>query len=109
VYQDRVYGIGKAGTLLCYDLKTGKELWSERVGKGKGAFWASPVAADGKVFTFDDAGICTVVQAGDKPSILAANDLKAEIMGTPAIAGKALFIPTTNALYCIAGKKPGNS
>jgi outer membrane protein assembly factor BamB len=105
VYQDRVYGIGRAGTLLCYDLQTGKEIWSERIGKGKGQFWASPVAADGMVFAFDDAGICTVLQAGDKARVLATNDLKAEIMGTPAIAGKALFIPTTKGLYCIAAKK----
>ena len=42
VYRDRVYGIGRAGTLISADLKTGKDVWSERVGKGKGQFWASP-------------------------------------------------------------------
>lgn len=106
VYQDRVYGIGRAGTLISADVKTGKDVWSERVGKGKGQFWASPIAADGLVFTFDDAGICTVVKAGgNSAKIIGTNDLKAEIMGTPAIAHKALFIPTTNALYCIAAKK----
>jgi outer membrane protein assembly factor BamB len=107
VYQDRVYGIGRAGTLICADLKTGKELWNERVGKGKGQFWASPIAADGMVYTFDDTGICTVVKAGDEAKVLATNDLKAEIMGTPAIARKSLFIPTSNGLYCI-GPKAGS-
>jgi hypothetical protein len=63
------------------------------------------VAADGMVFTFDDAGICTVVRAGDQARILGTNDLKAEIMGTPAIAGKALFIPTSSGLFCIAARK----
>ena len=58
------------------------------------------------VFSFDDAGNCTVVRAGgDRAKVIATNDLKAEIMGTPAIARKALFIPTSNGLYCIAGKK----
>lgn len=104
VYQDHVYGIGRAGTLVCADLKTGRDVWSERVSKGKGQFWASPIAADGKIFTFDDAGTCTVMEAGDKVKQVAVNDLKAEIMGTPAIAGKAIFIPTSSGLYCIAGK-----
>jgi outer membrane protein assembly factor BamB len=106
VYQDRVYGIGRAGALISADLKTGKDVWSERIGKGKGQFWASPIAADGMVFTFDDAGICTIVKAGgDSAKVVATNDLKAELMGTPAIANKALYIPTSNGLYCIAGKK----
>jgi outer membrane protein assembly factor BamB len=106
VYQDRVYGIGRAGTLLSADLRTGKDVWSERVGKGKGTFWASPVAADGHIFTFDDAGICTVVKAGgDSAKVVSTNDLKAEIMGTPAIANKAIFIPTSSGLFCIAAKK----
>jgi outer membrane protein assembly factor BamB len=106
VYRDRVYGIGRAGTLISADLKTGKDVWSERVGKGKGQFWASPVAADGMVFTFDDAGICTVVRSGgEQAKVVATNDLKAEIMGTPAVARRALFIPTSNGLYCIAVKK----
>jgi outer membrane protein assembly factor BamB len=105
VYRDRVYGIGRAGTLISADLKTGKDIWSERVGKGKGQFWASPIAADGMVFTFDDAGICSVVEAGgDRAKVVATNDLKAEIMGTPAIARKSLFIPTANGLLCIAKK-----
>jgi outer membrane protein assembly factor BamB len=104
VYKDHVYGIGRAGTLVCADLKNGKEVWSERVGKGKGQFWASPIAADGLVFTFDDAGICTVMRAGDSAKVVATNDLKAEIMGTPAIARRCLFIPTSNGLYCVTAK-----
>jgi outer membrane protein assembly factor BamB len=105
VYRDRVYGIGRAGTLICANLKSGKEVWSERVGKGKGQFWASPIAGDGMIFTFDDAGVCTVVEAGgERAKVVATNDLKAEILGTPAIARKAIFIPTTNGLFCITKK-----
>jgi outer membrane protein assembly factor BamB len=104
VYQDRVYGL-RAGVVICADVKTGKELWSERISKGKGQFWASPIGADGKVYTFDDAGICAVLQAGDEAKVLATNDLKAEIMGTPAVAHGALYIPTTTAVYCIATSK----
>jgi outer membrane protein assembly factor BamB len=105
VYNDRIYSIGRSATLVCANLKTGKELWSERIGKGKGQFWASPIAGDGKIFTFDDAGICTVVEAGDEAKILSVNDLKEEIMGTPAIGNDAIFIRTVSGLYCIGEKK----
>ena len=105
VYRDRVYAIGRAGTFICANLKTGKEVWSERISKGKGQFWASPIAADGKLFTFDDAGNCTVLQAGDQFKVLAVNEMKAEILGTPAIANGSLYLQTTNRLYCIAAKK----
>jgi outer membrane protein assembly factor BamB len=104
LYQDRVYAL-RGGLLNCADVKTGKELWSERVGRGKGQFWASPIAADGKVYTFDDNGVCAVVQDGDEPKVLAMNDMKGEIMGTPAIARGAMYIPTTTVLYCIAASK----
>jgi outer membrane protein assembly factor BamB len=105
VYQDRVYAIGSAGTIICCDLKNGKELWTERIGRGKGQFWASPIAADGMVFTFDDAGICSVLKAGDEAKVLAVNEMKAEILGTPAIANGCLFIQTVNGIYCISGKE----
>jgi len=46
-----------------------------------------------------------VVRAGGETAqVVATNDMKAEIMGTPAVAHKALFIPTTKTLYCIAKK-----
>jgi outer membrane protein assembly factor BamB len=105
VYRDRVYAIGKAGTVVCVDLKNGKEVWTERIGKGKGTYWASPIASDGMIFTFDDAGICSVLRADDDPKVLAMNDMKAEILGTPAIANGCMYIQTVNGIYCISAKK----
>jgi outer membrane protein assembly factor BamB len=105
LYRDRVYAINRAGSLVCCDAKNGREVWTERIVKGKGQFWASPIAADGLVYAFDDLGNCTVLQAGDTAKVVATNDLKAEILGTPAIAHGCLFIQTVNAVYCIGAKK----
>lgn len=104
VYRDRVYAINSAGTVNCVNLQTGKEVWSERIAKGKGQFWASPIASDGMIFGFDDAGICTVLKAGDEPKVISVNDMKVEILGTPAIANGCMYIQTVNGMYCI-GKK----
>lgn len=103
VYKDHIYSVSGAGVLVCGD-KNGKDLWQERLKKGK--YWASPIAADGKIFVFNDEGICSVVQADpEKAEVVANNDLKEEIMGTPAIARDAIFIQTVSKLYCIGKKK----
>ena len=82
-------------------------MWEERLKLAKGAkFWASPIAADGKVLAVSDDGVCTVFKAGgDTAEVLAVNEMKEEVMGTPAAAGDALFIRTVSGLYCIGAKK----
>jgi outer membrane protein assembly factor BamB len=103
VYKDHIYNVSAAGVLVCADTN-GKEIWKERLKKGK--YWASPIAADDKIFVANDEGIVTVVQAGgENPTVLGTNDLKEEIMGTPAIANGAIYIQTVNGLYCIGTKK----
>ncbi len=103
VYGDHIYNVSGAGVLVCCD-KKGQEIWQERLKKGK--YWASPIAADGKIFVCNDEGICTVIQAGgETANVLATNDIKEEIMGTPAIADGAIYIQTVSGVYCIGGKK----
>src|SRR5262249_4272030 len=110
-YQGKVYNVaGSAQNLLvCVDAATGKEVWSQRV---EGPFGASPVAADGKVYLVNEAGVTTVVKVGDKPEVAATNELgetaekdKAVILATPALAGGAIFLRSDRYLYCIGEKK----
>lgn len=103
VYEDRIYNVSGAGVLVSGD-KKGQEIWQERLKKGK--YWASPIAADGKIFVFNDEGVCSVIKAGgETPTLIAANDIKEEIMGTPAIADGAIYIQTVTGIFCIAAKK----
>jgi outer membrane protein assembly factor BamB len=99
VYLGRVYGVSGQGIVACADTKTGKLLYKERV---KGAFSASPVAGDGKVYFLSETGLCTVLNGkSDDFEVLATNDLGEEGMGTPAIAHGRLYIRTDKALYAI--------
>ena len=85
--------------IACGDAKTGKQLYKERT---KGAYSASPIGADGKVYCLNETGVCTVLDAkADTFEILAANDLGEETLGTPAIANGVIFIRTDKALYAI--------
>jgi outer membrane protein assembly factor BamB len=101
VADDLLYMVNEGGMASCLDLKTGEPVWQERLG---GAFWASPLYADGRLYFFADDGASFIGEAGRKWKKLAANKLDDGCMGTPAVAGKALFIRTKTHLYRIEQK-----
>lgn len=99
VYAGKVFITDGQGLITCADARTGKELYKERT---KGAYSASPIGADGKVYCLNETGVCTVLDAkADTFEILATNDLGEETLGTPAIANGFIFIRTDKALYAI--------
>lgn len=96
-YQNRVYTVS-APTVNCVDGTDGKLLWTERV---KGAYSASPVAADGKLYVVSEEGATTVIQLGDKPQILNVNEVGETILATPSIADGAIYLRSDQHLWCI--------
>jgi outer membrane protein assembly factor BamB len=99
-HDNRVYAINPPNILVCADALDGKVRWQQRLPEG--TYWASPVAADGKVYAVNDAGTTTVVQCGDRPNILARNMLDGPMLATPAIAGGCLFLRSDRYVYCVA-------
>ena len=71
-----------------------------------GDYYASPVAADGKLFTVSEEGKLTVLKAGGQWEILSVNDLGEPAHATPAIADGKLYVRTHKALYCFAKSEP---
>jgi outer membrane protein assembly factor BamB len=99
VYGSRVYTSTGQGVICCANAKTGKELYKNRE---KGAYSASPIAGDGKIYCLSETGVCTVLKAdSDEADVLANNDLGEETLGTPAIANGLIFIRTDKAVYAI--------
>ena len=98
---DLLYFTNEGGMLSCIDAKTGDFAWQERLG---GAFWASPVYADGRLYFFDNEGATAVGEPGRAWKKLAVNKLDDGCMATPAVAGKSLFIRTKTHLYRIEKK-----
>ncbi len=100
-YKGRIYALNDIG-VVCLDVATGTEIWRERLGDG---FSASPVIADGKLYVAKEGGSTSVVQLGEKPTILANNALKEPLLATPAIANGAIYLRTEKHLYCIAANR----
>src|SRR5262249_4309744 len=100
-YGDYLYVHNEQGVLACYEAKSGKLQYKERL---EGKFLASSAAGDGKVFITNEAGMTFVIRAGPKFEVLARNALDEYSVASPAICGGALFLRTEHHLYCIGAQ-----
>lgn len=93
------------GVTTCYDAKTGKIWWKDRLA---GQFTASPVAVNGLAFFLNEAGDTSVVQPDRKFKVLAENSLGASgemFRASLSPANGQFFARSQTHLYCIASGK----
>jgi outer membrane protein assembly factor BamB len=102
LYQDVLYLLKEGGILTALNPQTGALLKQGRLQGALGDYYASPVAADGKLFALSEEGKLTVLKAGGAWEILAVNDLGEPAHATPAIADGKLYVRTHKTLYCFA-------
>ena len=98
VYGGRVYMVKDGGIVSCLDATSGRLLYRTRLGP-TGAYFASPVAGDGKLFAASHKGAIVVFAAGETFQPLAVNELHEPIFATPAIADGHLYVRTESRLY----------
>jgi outer membrane protein assembly factor BamB len=98
---DELYMVSDSGTAICLDAKTGDVHWQQRLG---GAYSASPLYGDGKIYFQSEQGVGTVIKAGTKFEQLAKNDLAERTLASYAAIDGALFIRTEKSLYKIEGR-----
>ena len=97
---DKIYLLARAGVLVCGDAKSGDLLWQERL---KGTFWATPVVANGHAYCVNQDGACLVVKLGaEKGETVHTAEMGESFLGTPAIAGNALYLRGEKHLWKIA-------
>lgn len=90
--------------LTVLDAKTGKALLEkERLPNAK-SFYASPVAANGRLYFVDRAGTTVVAKFDGELSVVSVNKLDDPIDASPVAVGKQLFLRSERFLYCIAEK-----
>lgn len=99
IYRGVMYLMKEGGIVSSVDPASGKILKQGRTPDALEEYYASPVAADGKIFVVSASGKVTVLKADAQWEVLAMNDLDEEVWATPAIAGNNLYIRTRNALY----------
>jgi outer membrane protein assembly factor BamB len=100
VYGDHLITLNNNGVVSAYDARTGQRAYRGRIGTG-GAFSASPVAADGRLYVASEDGEIYVVTAGPGLAEIAKNDMNEVVMATPAISGGLIVVRTLGHLYGI--------
>jgi outer membrane protein assembly factor BamB len=95
---DEVYAVSDPGIATCFDARTGKVHWEERVEPNHSA---SPLAAGGRLYFQSEAGITTVVRAGPKFERLAVNRLGERTFASIAVTGTHFLIRSEHHLFRI--------
>jgi outer membrane protein assembly factor BamB len=89
------------GIAECFELKTGKKVWEERLsGVGtKGTNWSSVMLADGNTMT--QGGDCFVFRASPQFELVSTNSLGEPSNSSVAASNGQLFLRTHKHLWCI--------
>lgn len=99
----RVYAVEDGGTLWINDAATGTEIGKQKLGR---IMFGSMVYGDGKLYVGEATGRFYVLEPSDR-GVKVVHQVRLnneEILGSPIISHGRIFLPTTEAMYCI-GKK----
>jgi outer membrane protein assembly factor BamB len=108
LYQNILYLVRNGGILSTVDPAKGEVLRQERVPGFEGNLFASPVAADGKIYLLNEVGQLAVIAAGLEMRPLQVNDLHDACYATPALAEETILVRSEHALWAFR-KKGQNS
>ena len=101
---DHIYILNDPGVAECFELRTGKLVWEERL-KGpapKSSSWSSMVLAGDKIYVSNQGGDTFILEASPTFKTVATNSLTEAIQSSIAVSGGQLFIRTYKNLWCIA-------
>jgi len=97
-YNGRIYTVQNGGIVYSRVAKTGELVYSGRIG-AMGYYYASPVAADNKIYVASEEGVVVVLDGGEELKVLARNKLDGQILATPAIVDGKIYVRTKSHLY----------
>ncbi|MCI0409144.1 MAG: PQQ-like beta-propeller repeat protein, partial [Acidobacteria bacterium] len=103
-YRGVLYSLKEGGILTSFNPQTGEILKQGRLSGAPGAYFSSPVAADGKIYAVSEEGNVGVIRAAAEWELLAVNALDDGTKSTLAITDGTLYVRTYSALYCFQQK-----
>jgi outer membrane protein assembly factor BamB len=100
-YRGLLYVLANNGVLDAYDVKTGREIYRQRLPLIGSGYSASPVAADGKIYLSNEDGDMLILRAGPKIEHIATNPMGELLMATPALSEGVLYVRGMSSLFAI--------
>jgi outer membrane protein assembly factor BamB len=105
IYQGVLYVLANNGLLDAYDVKSGEEIYRQRLPLVGSGYSASPVAADGKIYLSNEDGDMLVITAGKNYAHLATNAMGELLMATPALSDGVMYVRSSQSLFAIGRKQ----
>src|SRR5262249_55502148 len=94
LYHDTLFLVRTGGIFTTVNPKNGEVLKQGRLMGALEGYYASPVAADDKVYAASENGKVVVLRADPQWEILAINDFGEDIYATPAIVDGKIYLRT---------------
>ena len=105
LYQGVLYMVNDAGGIVTtLNPESGELIQQGRLKVPTDRYYASPVAADGKIYIATEKGKVVVLPPGGGLEAIAVNDLQDNIYATPALVDGRIYVRTNSTLYCFGRK-----
>jgi outer membrane protein assembly factor BamB len=104
-YQGILYVLANNGILDAYDLRTGAEIYRQRLPLIGSGYSASPVAADGRIYLSNEDGDMLVVAAGRTFAHVSTNAMGELLMATPALSDGVMYVRSSASLFAIGRRR----
>jgi outer membrane protein assembly factor BamB len=104
-YGGLLYVLANNGVFDAYDVKSGDEVYRQRLPYVGSGYSASPVAADGKIYLSSEDGEMLVVAAGREFKHIATNTMGELLMATPALSEGVMYVRASETLFAIGRAK----
>jgi outer membrane protein assembly factor BamB len=105
IYDGVLYVLGNNGVFDAYDIKTGEEIYRQRLAHLGSGFSSSPIAADGKIYLSSEDGEMLVIAAGREYKHIATNSMCELLMATPALSEGVMYVRSLASLFAVGRKK----
>jgi hypothetical protein len=105
LYRDVLYMVNDGGIVTTLKPATGESIAQGRLRGAIDRYYASPIAADNKIFMASERGKIVVLPTDGSLEPVAVNDLDDDIYATPAIADGRIYVRTRSMLYCFSKQR----
>ena len=105
IYRGLLYVLNNNGIFDCYNLRSGEEVYRQRLPNIGSGFSASPVAADGKIYLSSEDGEITIIAAGTSFRNIGANDMGEPLMATPALSEGVMYVRSAKSVVAIGRRR----
>jgi outer membrane protein assembly factor BamB len=98
----KAYLITDRGQIFCYNIKNGKELWSQKLPRGSASYYSSPaLAGDLMILAREDGVVMTMRLGASGFKLLAENNMGERIIASPVPVDGMIFLRGSKHLFCV--------